>query len=47
MESIAECAKVIKRIGSSNGKDEMQQLRQLAEEAMSKDTSVAAQLLGK
>ena len=47
MEEIAECVKAIKGIGSRNGKDEMQQLRQLAEEAMSKDTSVAAQLLGK
>ena len=47
MEAIAECVKAIKGIGSRNGKDEMQQLRQLAEEAMSKDTSVAAQLLGK
>ena len=47
MEAIPECAKAIKGIGSSNGKDEMQQLRQLAEEAVIKDTEVAAQLLGK
>ena len=47
MEAIAECAKAIKGIGSRNGKDEMKQLRQLAEEALSKNPAVASQLLGK
>ena len=47
MEAIAECAKAIKGIGSRIGKDETQQLRQLTEKAVSKDTAVAAQLLGK